>query len=72
MSGSIIGFTKSDEQIINKKVGESDDGEEEPTSSPSDERVDYPKCEGANSHICSFEGEPLGLYIIPLFKEGCT
>ena len=57
--------------MITKKVGESDEKEEEPSSSPSDESVDYPKCEGANAHICSYEGEPLGVYIISLYMRGC-
>ena len=55
--------------MITKKVGESDENEEEPASSPSDERVDYPKCEGANAHVCSYEGEPLGVYTISLHEE---
>jgi hypothetical protein len=56
---------------MNKKVGESDEDEdEEPVSSPSDEKVDYPKCEGVNAHICSYEGEQLGMNIFPLYYRG--
>ena len=64
ISLGISGFIKPDEHIINKKVGESDDDDEEPASSLNDERVDYPKCEGENAHVCSYTGEPLGVYTI--------
>jgi len=58
ISNAIIGFTKPDERIITKKVGESDEDDTEAVTIHSDERVDYPKCEDAG--VCSYQGEPVG------------
>ena len=60
ISGSIIGFPKIDEQSITKKIGDSEDDDDEPTSSSDEKEVTYPKCEGADAHVCSFEDEEVG------------
>jgi len=57
ISGSIIGFPKIDEQSITKKIGDSEDDDDEPTNSSDEKEVTYPKCEGADAHVCSFEDE---------------